>query len=143
MVLMLSLCIGLFFMMDSMTQKAYLGIFSIIITIVILHTLSRSSWLAALSVVPFFIIFLQGKKRITAVLITMVAALIFVFFPPDSVKRRISNTFVNKKVSWQQQSILGRPVDQSTSMRLSDWKTGLRDWLQNHFVFSYIRIARQ
>jgi O-antigen ligase len=137
MVLMLSICMGLFFMMDSITRKAYFGIFSIIITIVILYTLSRSSWLAALSIVPFFIIFLKGKQRISAVLITMVAAFIFVFFAPGSVRRRISNTFVTKKVSWQQQSILGRPVDQSTSMRLSDWKTGLRDWLENHFVFGY------
>ena len=137
MVLMLSLCIGLFFMIDSINRKAWLGIFSIIITIVILYTLSRSSWLAALSIAPFFVIFLKGKKRISAILITMVAAFIFVFFAPDSVRRRVSNTFVNKNVSWQQQSILGRPVDQSTSVRLSNWKTGLRDWVENHFVFGY------
>jgi O-antigen ligase len=123
--------------MDSMNKKTYFGIFSLMITIVILYTLSRSSWLAALAIVPFFIIFLESKQRMSAIFLTVIAVGILVLFAPSNVRRRISNTFVKERVTWQQQTILGQTVDQSTSMRLSDWKKGIDDWLKNHFIFGY------
>ncbi|MGA1791014.1 MAG: O-antigen ligase family protein [bacterium] len=136
-VLMLSITIGIFFAMDSIDMKAILGSFSIIITIVLLYTLSRNSWLAALGMAMFFILFLKGKQRMFALLITSAAVLILILYAPGRVRERVSDTFVHQRTSWRQESILGQNLDQSTSARISDWKKGLRDWLQNHFIFGY------
>ncbi len=68
----------------------------------------------------------------------MIAAItILVLVVPQNVKKRVSETFVDKRVSWEQESLFGYNFDQSTSARISDWKNGLRDWLENHFLFGY------
>ena len=136
-VLMLSIVLGLFFTSESLFQKSVLGVFSIIITIVFLYTLSRTSWIAAFSVMIVLMMLLKGMQRVIAFLILTAALTILVLLVPDKVKNRISETFVNKEISMNQARVFGLNFDQSATARISDWKNGLRDWLKNHFLLGY------
>ena len=135
--LMLSMVLGLFFTMDSLFLRSVLGAFSVIITIVLTYTLSRTSWIAAVPAILVLIVLLKGTQRVVALLIMIAAISLLVLCVPQNVKNRVSETFVDERVSWQQETILGYNLDQSTSARISDWKKGLRDWLKNHFLFGY------
>ncbi|MGA1794629.1 MAG: O-antigen ligase family protein [bacterium] len=136
-VLMLALCIGIIYTIDSMTVRMYTTALTLIITFVLLYTLSRSSWVAALSLVPFFLFFLKGNKRVTAGLTATTAVCLLILLAPHEVRERVSSTFIKENVSYQHQTILGKKLDQSASARISDWKIGLRDWLKNHFILGY------
>jgi len=135
--LMLAMCVGIIYAIDSRTVRIYTIGLSLVITFVLLYTLSRSSWLSAFSIVPFFIFFLKGNRRVAAVLISVMAMCMLVLLAPREVRERVSGTFIKGNVSYQHQTILGKKLDQSSSARISDWKTGLRDWLKNHFIFGY------
>ena len=136
-IFMLSIVLGLFFTMDSLFLRNVLGAFSIIITIVLTYTLSRTSWIAAVPAILCLIVLLKGTQRVVALLIMIAAITVLVLVVPQNVKKRVSETFVDRRVSWKQESILGYNFDQSTSARITDWKNGLRDWLENHFLFGY------
>jgi len=136
-VFMLAIVMGLFFTMKSINIRGVLGGMSLIITLVLLYTLSRSSWLSALAMVLFFIVLLKGKEKIIAMLMTLAVLFALILFAPNRVKQRVTGTFVNKRVSWRQEKVLGQTLDQSASARITDWKNGIRDWLGNHFIFGY------
>lgn len=136
-VIMISIVLGLFFTMDSLFLKSVLGVFSIIITIVFLYTLSRTSWIAGLSAIFALMVLLKGMQRVVAFLILIAGISILVLLLPDKVKHRVSETFVDKKVAMNQVKVFGLHLDQATSARIFDWKNGLRDWLKNHFILGY------
>ncbi|MGA1867619.1 MAG: O-antigen ligase family protein [bacterium] len=137
MLLMQSIVIGLFFAIDSIKIKVCLGALGTMITIVILHTLSRSTWLAAFFIAAFFILFLKKKQRMIALFIVGVLAILLAAFAPVRIKERVKETFVDKEVPWREERIMGRTVDQSTAIRISSWKNGVSDWLKYHFIFGY------
>ncbi|MGA1823657.1 MAG: O-antigen ligase family protein [bacterium] len=138
MLLMQSIVIGLFFALDQIDIKGGLAALGGIITIVILHTLSRSTWLAAFLILVFFLFFLKRKEKMLALFMIFVAALLLAAFAPSKVRDRVKETFIeDHEVPWREERILGKTVDQSTAIRISGWKDGIRDWLTHHFIFGY------
>jgi O-antigen ligase len=74
---------------------------------------------------------------VTAALIAVLAVCMLILLAPRQVRERVSGTFIKGNVSYQHQTILGKKLDQSASARIADWKTGLSDWLKNHFILGY------
>jgi len=124
-VFMLSIVIGFYLTAPSFRERMTWLSFGTLLGAPLLFTLSRSSWVAAVSMVLVFLIF--GPRRshfVTA------GALVLVLFPiiaPDPVMERIEFTF-SQPESRGQVKVGNWRLDTSSSARIASWKLGLEGW---------------
>ena len=131
-VLMLAIVLGLLVTARTMRQRAMLGVLAVLITVPLLATLSRSSWLAVIPML--FTLLYFSKKRMVIVLPLVSVALIVPFMLPNAVKERALFTFTQPTERGQME-IGGLRVDTSTSARLSSWKDVLtRDFIKHPVI---------
>ncbi|MCX7662119.1 MAG: O-antigen ligase family protein, partial [Candidatus Omnitrophica bacterium] len=99
---------------------------------VLLWTLSRSSWIAFISMYLSFII-LSKKAKPLLLIIFLLTLIILPQTLPLSVRNRIKETFIG-----QERILLGKKItfDESTTARLESWKVSLELW-QNRPFFGY------
>ncbi len=133
-VLMLALNLGLLVTQQSMRIKMVLFFLTVIILITLGATLSRSSYLALISLYVSLLFF---SKRRTGLLIGgLLFAAAFVVISPKPILDRIESTYSGP--AEEGQVIAGRfHVDSSTAARLSSWGVGLTEAWPQHPILGW------
>ncbi len=133
-VLMLALVVGLYLTSESVRRKFALVLLAGLISLPLMFTLSRASYLAVIPLALSLFVF-SDRKRFLAACVAVGLAL-GPFVTPQAVVDRISFTFTQPPESGQKQLGTVR-VDTSTSARLESWQQVIfRDWLA-HPMFGY------
>jgi O-antigen ligase len=99
--------------------------FSGLVTLPLLYTLSRSSWLAAIPMLLTLIV-LSPRRLLLMMGLGVLVILGPLAFPKQVVDRY--NYTLNEKVDRGEYSIGGARLDASTSARFDSWKTGVKGW---------------
>jgi O-antigen ligase len=132
-VFMLALALALW--LQSQNAFAFFGwvVLAGLITLPLLFTLSRSSWLATIPMLLTLLILSQRKILLALPLAMAVVAAPLVF--PQQVMRRVAYTYSAAPEADQVQ--IGRVrLDSSTSARLTSFKQGLEGWTE-HPILGY------
>ncbi|MFQ5945504.1 MAG: O-antigen ligase family protein [Anaerolineae bacterium] len=134
-VLMLSLVAGLYLRASqSLRQKVLMAGLAILISLPLLFTLSRASYLALIPMAGVLLAFSQRKLLVTGILVS--GLILAPFLMPKPVVDRVLFTFTQGR-SPQQFQIGGIRLDTSTSDRLRSWQEVLLvDWPEQP-VFGY------
>jgi len=133
-VFMISITTGLFLTTSSFRAQLTYGAMVFLFFIPLLHTQSRSSYLA---IIPAMLAFVWlSEKRQWIFLVLILAGILFPFIAPDKAKERISYTFEQGKKRPDVVEVIGVKMDTSTSARLNSWKNVARDWVK-HPVFGF------
>jgi O-antigen ligase len=98
-----------------------------LLTLALMATLSRTSYLAA-GVLVLAVVATQWRRPAVVVTVLVLALLVPVVAPAN-VKQRVHETFFGQKYGGEV-SVVGVTVDLSTSERLKSWALVLRDWAQ-------------
>jgi O-antigen ligase len=99
--------------------------FSGLVTLPLLFTLSRSSWLAAIPMLLTLVIL--SRRRLPLMIGLGVLVIVGPLAFPKQVVDRYNYT-LNEKVDRGEYSIGGARLDSSTSARLDSWKAGMKGW---------------
>jgi O-antigen ligase len=124
-VFMLALILGQ--ALSASTMPSGLGwlAFSGLVTLPLLYTLSRSSWLAAIPMLLTLMI-LSPRRLLLMMGLGVLVVLGPLAFPKQVVDRY--NYTLNEKVDRGEYSIGGSRLDTSTSARLKSWEQGFQAW---------------
>lgn len=122
---MMALVTGLLLHLESNRVRIVLGILLGLISLALMATLSRSSYLAVGAM--FLAVFLTQWQRRSVVLALLVALLVIPLVAPSNVKQRISDTFFGREYGGEVK-VGGVALDLSTSERIRSWQYVLRDW---------------
>jgi O-antigen ligase len=133
-ILIISVAAGFWAVYRDERLKIILPCFIGLLFIPFLFTLSRSSYLAA---IPMFIaLFIFSDKKLLLAFLLLVFALATPFLLPDTVKDRVSETFIPDPGFAQTQVIGEVGFDSSTSERISSFKYAIDKWLE-HPLFGW------
>jgi len=134
-VLMLALVAALYLTSESVRAKFGLALLAGWLSLPLLFTLSRASYLAVIPLGVALYLFSDRKRFLAACLAVGLALGPFVL--PQVVIDRASYTFTQPPESGQRQILGGVRVDTSTSERLASWEQVVfRDWVV-HPMFGY------
>jgi O-antigen ligase len=127
-VFIMAIVMGLFLHLKSAPIRVVLGLLMGFISLALMATLSRSSYLAA-GVLILAIAATQWRRPgVVAFILLLAIALPFV--APDNVKNRVSETFFGRQYGGE--ITVGRVgLDLSTTERLRSWQYVLKDWLHS------------
>jgi O-antigen ligase len=133
-ILIISVAAGFWAVYRDERLKIILPCFIGLLFIPFLFTLSRSSYLAA---IPMFIaLFIFSDRKLLLAFLLLVFALATPFLLPDTVKDRVSETFIPDPGFAQTQVIGEVGFDSSTSERISSFKYAVDKWLE-HPLFGW------
>jgi O-antigen ligase len=107
--------------------------FAGLVTLPLLYTLSRSSWIAAIPML-LTLVFLSRRRLLLMSLLGAVMVLGPLAFPKQVVDR-FNYTF-HEKIDRGSYTLAGSRLDLSTSARFDSWKQGLTGWTKSPF-FGY------
>jgi O-antigen ligase len=125
-VLMLALVAGLYLTSRSLVQKFGLFWLAALVTVPLLFTLSRASYLAVIPLAAG--LFVWGDRRLLVAAVLTVAVALAPFVLPRPVVDRVAFTFT-QPLHADQVQIGGVRVDTSTSDRLRSWREVIvEDW---------------
>ena len=132
-VFMLALILGQ--MLTAPTLPALVGwsAFAGLVTLPLLYTLSRSSWIAGIPML-LTLVLLSRRRLLLMSLLGAVMILGPLAFPKQVVDRY--NYTFHEKVDRGDYSVAGRRLDLSTSARFDSWKQGFTGWTKSPF-FGY------
>lgn len=134
-ILVISMLLGVFFSCKSVKVKAVSLISSVLVSIPLIYTLSRSSWMAAAAMYIALIIF--SKRFIPLIALLVIIIISFPLIMPEKVERRYNETFMKQPVDSPEQIKIGdKYLDLSTSERLNSYMKILDD-IKNRPVFGY------
>ena len=133
-VLILSITLGLLLTSDALKWKTWLGTLVVLITISLLATLSRSSWVVVGPMLLTLIYFSRRKLILVVPLIIVIALAPFV--TPKVIKDRALFTFTQEKQRYQLEFGDIR-IDTSTSARIVSWKKVLTQDFIRHPIFGH------
>ena len=127
-ILIVSVAAGLLFTYRD--QRLRIALLSIIALCAVpfLFTLSRSSYVAAIPVFATLFIFTDKKLLLSFVLVVFVLAAPLLI--PETVKKRVTETFVPDPGFAQTETIGNIGFDTSTSARISSFKYSIEKWRQ-------------
>jgi len=130
---MLALILGQ--MLTAPTLPALVGwsAFAGLVTLPLLYTLSRSSWIAGIPML-LTLVLLSRRRLLLMSLLGAVMILGPLAFPKQVVDRY--NYTFHEKVDRGDYSVAGRRLDLSTSARFDSWKQGFTGWTKSPF-FGY------
>jgi len=133
-ILMLSVCIGLFLTSEERRSKILLAGLIVINIIVIMATESRASWMGLPFMYLTFIILNKKKLLLIGAMVVLLAASPLIL--PKNVKDRFSGTF--KTEEGYQAKVGGKDIalDSSASLRVLSWQGVLKD-LKFHPILGY------
>jgi O-antigen ligase len=130
-VFMLAIILG--FALTAKTLPAQVGwyMFAGIIVLPLLHTLSRTSWLAS---IPMFLalIYISRRRLILMIGLGLVIIIGSAIFPAQVVER-YHYTFYAKEDRGEY-GIAGVRFDTSTSARIESWRYGMTGWAKRPFL---------
>ena len=133
-ILIISVAAGFWAVYRDERLKIILPCFIGLLFVPFLFTLSRSSYLAA---IPMFIaLFIFSDRKLLLAFLVLVFALATPFLLPDTVKDRVSETFIPDPGFAQTQVIGEVGFDSSTSERISSFKYAVDKWLE-HPLFGW------
>jgi hypothetical protein len=124
-VFMLALILGHFLSASSLPAALGWLAFSGLVTVPLLYTLSRSSWLAAIPMLLTLIV-LSPRRLVLMVGLGSLVILGPLAFPKQVVDRY--NYTLHDKLDRGDYKIGGARLDTSTSARLDSWKHGIAGW---------------
>jgi putative inorganic carbon (HCO3(-)) transporter len=102
---------------------------------VLLYSLSRSSWVAA--IVSIIVLFYTARRRSMYLVVIILLFVIFPFIVPEIVTKRFAFTFSQEMAPHYQQVVIGPfRLDTSLSSRLFDYLKVLRRW-PDHPLFGF------
>lgn len=133
--LLFMICIaeGLLLASGDIKKQLLFGGVIVIMTIPLIYTQSRSSYLG---IIPALLSFIWLSERRYPVFIMIFITLFFItFFAAEPARERISYTFFEQKDRGEYE-IFGRKLDTSTSARIKSFKNVLKDY-KNHPIFGY------
>jgi O-antigen ligase len=122
MVLVMAVLGGLALEAPRRAQRLGLSLLVALLALPLLFSLSRSSWLAALSAALALLLLTRRRARLLAALV--LGALAIVALRPDAVTERVEYTFTEHRDSVH---LGGVPLDASASARVTSWRQALRD----------------
>lgn len=133
-VLMLALAAGLYLVSESLRRKFLLACLAILITLPLLFTLSRASYVALIPLAGALFAF-SDRKRLLASLFALGLALT-PLLAPKAVVDRVFYTFT-QPAHRDQVQVGGIRLDTATSARVKDWgQAVLEDW-PTHPLFGF------
>jgi len=127
-VLMISMMAGLYLTSESNKYKTAYLLISILFSIPLMFTLSRSSWIAILPMYLALIIFSKKKKLLIGGLVIMLTVVPFAL--PSAVKQRVLVT-TQQQIQKGQKRIGGVRIDTSASARIESWQEAVKDWSEH------------
>ncbi|MDH4185418.1 MAG: O-antigen ligase family protein [Nitrospira sp.] len=127
-VFILAIVMGLFLHLKSRPIRVTLGLLMGFISLALMATLSRSSYLAA-GVLLLSVAATQWRRPGVLACILLLA-IVLPFLAPANVKHRVSETFFGRQYGGEIK-VGGVGLDLSTSERLRSWQYVLKDWVQN------------
>jgi O-antigen ligase len=130
-VLLLAIILGTALTRQSTPARFRWLVFAGVVTIPLLFTLSRTSWLAAIPMVLTLVALSRRRFLLLAPL-----ALVIIFSPlllPQSVIDRYNYTF-NATMDRGDVRVAGARLDTSTSARLESWMVGVQAWAKRPFL---------
>ncbi|MDD5675916.1 MAG: hypothetical protein PHC61_17225 [Chitinivibrionales bacterium] len=131
-VLMGAVAAGIFLNTESAKEKALLGVLLAFVFIVILFSISRSSWMS--SFVVMFVLYLKSRKHGFFFAILILILLTLPFFLPEVVRLRLFETFFSHGQAGSQIVIGGMRVDPSASARIFTYQFVLQRILVHPFL---------
>jgi len=130
-VLLFAIAAGIFLYSHSRRWRFSCGILLCFIFLILLQTLSRSSYLAF---IPMYLtlIVLTGRKKFLLIGVLILGIFILPSLVPTKVTTRITKTFVPGKVY----EPLGKEIslDYAASARIESWKDALSKWKTRPFL---------
>ena len=133
-VFMMSIAMGLALMEESFRNRLIAFSMTILFSIPLLYTQSRSSYLAAIPAVLSFLWLSKRKRWILPAL--LLVGLLLSFMAPKVTKDRISYTFTQGIGRPDSVTVAGVQLDTSTSARIESWEEAFRD-LSRHPVLGF------
>jgi len=127
-VFILAIVVGLFLHMKSGPIRAMFVLLMGFISLALMATLSRSSYLAA-GVLILAVAATQWRRPGVLALILLLAV-VLPFVAPANVKDRVNETFFGRQYGGEIK-VGGVGLDLSTTERLRSWEYVLKDWLQS------------
>lgn len=122
---MMAVVTGLVLHLKSIRVRTLLGILLGLISLALMATLSRSSYLAVTGM--FLAVFLTQWQRRGVVMVLLVAMIAVPLVAPTNVKQRISDTFFGREYGGEVK-VAGVALDLSTSERIRSWQHVFKDW---------------
>jgi O-antigen ligase len=132
-VFMLALILGQALTAPTLPTLIGWSAFAGLVTLPLLYTLSRTSWIAAIPMLITLVV-LSRRRLLLMSLLGVVVVLGPLAFPKQVVDRY--NYTFHDKLDRGEYSIAGRRLDMSTSARFESWKAGLEGWTRRPF-FGY------
>ena len=127
-VFIMAIVMGLFLHLKSGPIRVVLALLTGFISLALMATLSRSSYLAV-AVLILAVAATQWRRPVVLACILLLA-ITLPFVAPDNVKHRVSETFFGRQYGGEIK-VGGVGLDLSTTERLRSWQYVLKDWLQN------------
>lgn len=124
---MMALVTGLMLHLKSVRVRTLLAILFGLISLALMATLSRSSYLAV--TVMFLAVFLTQWQRRGVVMLLLVAMIAVPLVAPANVKQRVSDTFFGRQYGGEVK-VGGVALDLSTSERIRSWQHVFNDWMR-------------
>jgi len=122
---MMAVVTGLVLHLKSIRVRTLLAILLGLISLALMATLSRSSYLAVTGL--FLAVFLTQWQRRGVVMLLLVAMIAVPLVAPANVKQRISDTFFGREYGGEVK-VAGVALDLSTSERIRSWQHVFKDW---------------
>ncbi len=122
---MMAVVTGLVLHLKSIRVRTLLGILLGLISLALMATLSRSSYLAVTGM--FLAVLLTQWQRRGVVMVLLVAMIAVPLVAPTNVKQRISDTFFGREYGGEVK-VAGVALDLSTSERIRSWQHVFKDW---------------
>jgi len=122
---MMAVVTGLLLHLKSIRVRTLLGILLGLISLALMATLSRSSYLAVTGM--FLAVFLTQWQRRGVVMVLLVAMIAVPLVAPTNVKQRVSDTFFGREYGGEVK-VAGVALDLSTSERIRSWQHVFKDW---------------
>ena len=130
---MICLAGGLALSSGDLKKQIILGLTIVLMTIPLIYTQSRSSYLGT---IPALISFIWlSERRYPVFIMIFIMLFLITFFGAEPARKRISYTFFEKRDRGEYE-VLGKRLDTSASARLKSWTLALRDF-KNHPLFGY------
>ena len=125
-VFMMAILTGFWLHVKEMPIRTGLAIFLGLITLALLATLSRSSYLAAAALLCAVVATQWRRPRV--LVLVMVVMMLIPLLAPSNVKQRVSDTFFGRQYGTEVK-IGAVALDSSTSERLRSWAYVVNDWV--------------
>lgn len=127
-VFMMAILMGFLLHVKEVPIRTGIAMFLGLITLALLATLSRSSYLAAAALLCAVAATQWRRPRV--LVLVMVAMMMIPLLAPANVKQRVSDTFFGRQYG-SEIKIGSVALDSSTSERLRSWAYVLKDWVHH------------